>query len=184
MWRKAYFTFMRMRGTVYSVRDTDFIIRTVRAPLGLWRWPWQPRHRRWSVATGGGARDVTHSITSIIQSFVNKCNNSNSCKLFYLDYKSANSQITSNAIQALPLDWQVWAQENTVYSAFSIFISWWVMDLVGKPNTKSLIWNHLHSCHRSAFVQVFKFTSSQTPGWSSVYWWGFLQIGQIWIRPR
>ncbi len=68
-------------------------------PLGLWRWPWQPRHRRWSVATGGSARDVTHSITSIIQSFVNKCNNSNSCKLFYLDYKSANSQITSNAIQ-------------------------------------------------------------------------------------
>ncbi len=28
------------------------------------------------------------------------------------------------------------------------------MDLVGKPNTKSLIWNHLHSCHPSAFVQV------------------------------
>ncbi len=28
------------------------------------------------------------------------------------------------------------------------------MDLVGKPNTKSLIWNHLHSCHLSAFVQV------------------------------
>ncbi len=28
------------------------------------------------------------------------------------------------------------------------------MDLVGKPNTKSLIWNHLHSRHPSAFVQV------------------------------
>ncbi len=28
------------------------------------------------------------------------------------------------------------------------------MDLVGKPNTKSLIWNHLHSGHPSAFVQV------------------------------
>ncbi len=54
---------------------------------------------RLCIATGGSARDVTHSITSIIQSFVNKCNNSNSCKLFYLDYKSANSQITSNAIQ-------------------------------------------------------------------------------------
>ncbi len=38
---------------------------------------------------------------------------------------------------AFPLDWQVWVQENTVYSAFSIFISWWAMDLVGKPNTTS-----------------------------------------------
>ncbi len=46
----------------------------------------------------GCACDVTHSITSIIQSFVNKCNNTNSCTMFYLDYKSANSQITSNAI--------------------------------------------------------------------------------------
>ncbi len=26
------------------------------------------------IATGGSARDVTHSITSLIQSFVNKCN--------------------------------------------------------------------------------------------------------------
>ncbi len=44
------------------------------------------------IATGGSARDVTHSITSIILSFVNKCNNSNSCKLFYLDYKSINGR--------------------------------------------------------------------------------------------
>ncbi len=28
------------------------------------------------------------------------------------------------------------------------------MDLVGKPNTKSPIWNHFHACHPSAFVQV------------------------------
>ncbi len=28
------------------------------------------------------------------------------------------------------------------------------MDLVGKPNTTSPIWNHFHSCHPSAFVQV------------------------------
>ncbi len=55
---------------------------------------------------------------------------------------------------AFPLDWQVWAQENTVYSAFSKFISWWAMDLVGKPNTTSPIWNHFHSCHPSMFVQV------------------------------
>ncbi len=55
---------------------------------------------------------------------------------------------------AFPLDWQVWAQENTVYSAFSKCISWWAMDLVGKPNTTSPIWNHFHSCHASAFVQV------------------------------
>ncbi len=56
--------------------------------------------------------------------------------------------------RAFPLDWQVWAQENTVYSAFSKFILWWAMDLVGKPNTTSPIWNHFHSCHPSAFVQV------------------------------
>ncbi len=42
-------------------------------------------HRWLCIATGGSARDITHSITSIIQTFVNKCNNSNSCKLFYLD---------------------------------------------------------------------------------------------------
>ncbi len=50
----------------------------------------QPCHRRLCIATGGSARDVTHCwcITSIIQSFVNKCNDSNSCKLLYLDYKS------------------------------------------------------------------------------------------------
>ncbi len=28
------------------------------------------------------------------------------------------------------------------------------MDFVGKPNTKPPIWNHCHSCHPSAFVQV------------------------------
>ncbi len=28
------------------------------------------------------------------------------------------------------------------------------MDLVGKPNTISPIWSHLHSCHPAAFVQV------------------------------
>ncbi len=55
---------------------------------------------------------------------------------------------------ALSLDWQVWVQENTVYSAFSIFILWWAMDLVEKTNTKLLIWNHFHSCHPSTFVQV------------------------------
>ncbi len=55
---------------------------------------------------------------------------------------------------AFPLDWQVWTQENTVYSAFSQFMLWWAMDLVGKPNTTSSIWNHFHSCHPSAFVQV------------------------------
>ncbi len=55
---------------------------------------------------------------------------------------------------SFPLDWQVWAQENTVYSAFSKFISCWAMNLVGKPNTTSPIWNNFHSCHPSAFVQV------------------------------
>ncbi len=28
------------------------------------------------------------------------------------------------------------------------------MELVGKPNTKSQIWNHFPSCHPSAFVQM------------------------------
>ncbi len=60
-----------------------------------------------------------------------------------IDYKST-----------FPLDWQVWAQKEIVYSAFSIFISWWAMDLVGKPNTKSPIWNHFHASPLSAFVQV------------------------------
>ncbi len=125
-------------------------------PIGLWRSPWQPRHRpRLSIATGSSARDVTHFITSIIQSFVYKCNNSNSCKLFYLDYKSMLiHKLPQTPYTAFPLDWQVWAQENTVYSAFSKCISWWAMDLVGKPNITSLIWNHFHSCHPSAFVQV------------------------------
>ncbi len=104
------------------------------------------------IATGGSACDVTHTITSIIQSFVNKCNNSNSCKLFYLDYKSM--LIHKLPQMPFPLDWQVWVQENTVYSAFSIFISWWTMDLVGKPNTTSPIWNHFDSYHPSAFVKV------------------------------
>ncbi len=54
----------------------------------------------------------------------------------------ANSQITSNAIK------------NTVYPAFSKFILWWAMDLVGEPNTKSPIWIHFHSCHPSTFVHV------------------------------
>ncbi len=125
-------------------------------PIGLWRSPWQPRHRpRLSIATGSSARDVTHFITSIIQSFVYKCNNSNSCKLFYLDYKSMLiHKLPQTPYTAFPLDWQVWAQENTVYSAFSKCISWWAMDLVGKPNITLLIWNHFHSCHPSAFVQV------------------------------
>ncbi len=97
---------------------------------------------------------VTLSITSIIQRFVYKCN-SNSCKLFYLDYKSMLiHKLPQTPYTALPLDWQVWAQENTVYSAFSKFISWWAINLVGKPNTTSPIWNHFHSCHPSTFVQV------------------------------
>ncbi len=65
---------------------------------------------------------IVHTLepwTSIIQCFVNKCNNSNSCKLFYLDYKSMQiHKWPQTPYRALPLDWQVWAQENTVYSAY------------------------------------------------------------------
>ncbi len=32
-------------------------------------------------------------------------------------------------------------------------------------------------------TSVFKFTWSQTPGWSGLCWWGFLQTGQIQTRP-
>ncbi len=68
---------------------------------------------RLSIATGGSACDVTHYITSIIQSFIYKCNNSNSCKLFYLDYKSMLIQkLPQTPYMAFPVDWQVWAQEN------------------------------------------------------------------------
>ncbi len=112
---------------------------------------------RLSIATGGSARDVTHSITSIIQSFVYKCNNSNSCKLFYLDCKSLLiHKLPQTPYMAFPLDWQVWAQK-IAYSLFCIQQIYFVMsdiDLVGKPNTTSPIWNHFHSCHPSAFVQV------------------------------
>ncbi len=41
-----------------------------------------------SITTGGSAHDGTHSIISIIQSFVYKC--SNSCTLFYLDQWFSN----------------------------------------------------------------------------------------------
>ncbi len=33
-------------------------------------------------------------------------------------------------------------------------------------------------------TSVFKFTWSQTPGWSGLCWWGFLQTGQIRARQR
>ncbi len=67
------------------------------------RWP-----PRLCIATGGSAHVVTHSITSIIQSCVNKCNNSNSCKLFYLDYKSMLiHKLPQMPYTAFPLDWQV-----------------------------------------------------------------------------
>ncbi len=67
----------------------------------------------------------------------------------------------------------------------SIFISWWAMYLVGKPNTKSAdresfpFMSPIHVC-----TSVFKFTWSQTPGWSGVYRWGFLQTGQIRTRQQ
>ncbi len=35
-----------------------------------------------------------------------------------------------------------------------IEVPWSQLCLVGKPNTTSPIWNHFHSCHPSAFVQV------------------------------
>ncbi len=53
---------------------------------------------------------------------------------------------------AFPLDWQVWGRKiQFILHSANVF---WAMDLVGKPNTTSPIWNHFHSCHPSAFVQV------------------------------
>ncbi len=69
-----------------------------------------------------------------------------------------------------PLDWQVWAP---VYSAFSIFISWRAMDLVGKPNTTSPIWIYLHACHPSAFVQV---SSSSPDRWCLQFTWSLASL--------
>ncbi len=41
----------------------------------------------------------------LIQSFVNKCNNSNRCKLFYLDYKSMLiHKLPQTPYTAFPLD--------------------------------------------------------------------------------
>ncbi len=93
-----------------------------------------------------------YSITSIIQSFVNKCNNSNSCKLFYLDYKSANSQMTSNATQGA--SFRLAGLSARKYCLFCIQHIYFVMSDGPCWETKSLIWNHLYSCHPSAFVQV------------------------------
>ncbi len=58
------------------------------------------------VTVAGSARDVTHSITSTIQSVVNKCNNPIIIVLFRL-YIYDNSQITLNAIHGVSLVWQV-----------------------------------------------------------------------------
>ncbi len=96
---------------------------------------------------------TSHTITSIIQSFVYKCNNSNSGKLLFLDSKSMLiHKWPKTPYAAFPLDWQISAQENTVYSAFRILILCWAIDLVGKPNTTSPIWNNFHSCNLSAFT--------------------------------
>ncbi len=63
---------------------------------------------RLSIATGSSTRDVTHSVTSIRQSFAYKCNNSNSCKLFYLNYKSMLiHKLPQMSYTAFPLDWHV-----------------------------------------------------------------------------
>ncbi len=129
---------------------------------------------------------TSHSITSIIQSFIYKCNNSNRCKWFYLDYKSMLIQkLPQTPYMAFPLDWQIWAQENAVYSAFSkIYFmmsdrpcwetKYYIVDLDLFP-----FMSPIRVC-----TSVFKFTWSQTPGWSGLCWWGFLQAGQIQTRQR
>ncbi len=88
--------------------------------------------------------------TSIIQSFVYKCNNS--CKLFYLDCKSMPIEESPQMpYTAFILDWQVWAQENCLFCIQQIYF---MMSDGPCWETKSSIWNYFHSCHPSAFVHV------------------------------
>ncbi len=83
---------------------------------------------------------------------------------------------------AFPLDWQVCSQENTVSSAFSIFISWRAMDLVGKPNTTSPIWIiSIHVTH----LRLYKCLQVHLIAYARLVrcvWWGFLQTDQIRTR--
>ncbi len=96
------------------------------------------------IATSSSARDNTQSIASIIQSFVFKCNNSNSCKLFYLDYKSVNSEMISNAIHSVSFR----LQENSLFCIQQIYflmsdgpcwkIKYYIADLESFPFMSSI----------------------------------------------
>ncbi len=106
---------------------------------------------RLCIATGGRARDVTHSINK--QSFVNKCNNSNSCKVFYLDYKTMLiHKLPQMPYTAFPLD--IAGLSARKYSLFCIQHIYFLMSDGTCWETKSAIWNNFHSCHPSTFVQV------------------------------
>ncbi len=102
--------------------------------------------------------DVKHSITSIMQSFVNKCNTSNSCKLFYLDYKSMLFlKSPQKPYTAFTLDWQVWVQDNTVYSAYLFRDERWT--LLGNGNQilnrrSGIISIHVTHTRLHKFIQV------------------------------
>ncbi len=67
-------------------------------------------------------------------------------------------QTTYTELLHVSLHWQAWAQENTVYSAFSKSISCWAMDIVVKTNTTSPIWR----MHPYAFVQVCSCSHDRT----------------------
>ncbi len=85
---------------------------------------------------------------------------------------------------AFPLDWQVWAQENSLFCIQQMYFvmsdgpcwetKYYIADLESFP-----FMSPIHVC-----TSVFKFTWSQTPGWSGLCWWGFLQTGQIQTRQR
>ncbi len=71
-------------------------------------------------------RDVTQSITSVIQSFVYKCNNSNSCKFYYLDFKSMLiHKLHQTPYTVFTLDWQGLSAGK--YSLFCIQQIYFVM---------------------------------------------------------
>ncbi len=122
------------------------ILKSSVTALGLWRLP-----PRLCIATGGRARDVTHSINK--QRFVNKCNNSNSCKVFYLDYKTMLiHKLPQTPYTAFPLD--IAGLSAGKYSLFCIQHIYFFMSDGTCWETKLLSWNNFHSCHPSTFVQV------------------------------
>lgn len=104
-------------------------------------------------ATGGSVHMMSHTLTSMkytvlytsvimvtVVTAIGIYRIPFSFRLFYLDYKILGSYaLPQTTYMAFPLDWRVL---STGYSAFSRFTLCSAIDLVGKPNTTLLIWEH------------------------------------------